>query len=141
MNQQDKDGQTLRPFPDFKVNDRVTYNGRIGIVNRVSDISGVKFSVHVVFPDGDEDFFTTEGRWETDGDVVLFRLEESDKPEQTSNNEQDSTQDDTFFKTLKWLTSVLEHHNGEGFTINGEFYLNEDLQSLYTLYKGQEEGR
>lgn len=73
-----ENNQGLRPSPDFKVNDRVTCEGNTGLV--VSILQASQFPIQALF-DGGGCTFTSDGRYTKGGDVVLFRLEESDKPE------------------------------------------------------------
>lgn len=87
MNQQDKDKQQLRPSPYFKVGEIVEYAGLIGKV--VSTNYHNTHPILVDFNSGEWEAFTKEGCLYGE-DVELFRLEESDKPQQASNNEQDS---------------------------------------------------
>ena len=75
MNQQDKDKQTLRPSPDFKVGEKVIFEGNIGVV--VSVLLRSQFPIQVIFREG-LITFTRDGRYSVHGEVVLQRLEEGE---------------------------------------------------------------
>ena len=74
MNQQDKDGQTLRPFPDL-TGLPVKYGERTGKVLLINE--GSKYPIVVKWDDNPfNSSFTLEGRYSIHGEVVLQGLEE-----------------------------------------------------------------
>ena len=134
-------GQGLRPSPDFKVGEIVEYACLIGKV--VSTNYHNTHPILVDFNSGEWEAFTKEGCLYGE-DVELFRLEESDKPQQASvedTNIAPSLQ--TFTHIAEWVAKTAQFVDGDWYVGKG-FLLNtlttEELYQLY-LYKGQEEGR
>ena len=140
MNQQDKDKQQLRPSPDFKVGEIVEYAGLIGKV--VSTNYHNTHPILVDFNSGEWEAFTKEGCLYGE-DVELFRLEESDKPQQASvedTNKAPSLQ--TFTHIAEWIAKTAQFTEGGWYVGSGLLQsrlTTEELHLLY-LYRGLEEG-
>lgn len=77
---------TLRPSQDFKPGQRITFRDFDGTVI-VSKFPDSPYPIVVKLDGIDyEYYFTPDGRYTQDGTVELFRLEESDKLEQATND-------------------------------------------------------
>jgi len=138
MNQQDKDNQQLRPFQDFKIGEIVEYAGLIGKV--VSTNYHNTHPILVDFNSGEWEAFTKEGCLYGE-DVELFRLEESDKPDNSQQGEDSNNEDSvlfqTFKQTAKWLHDNTIMHYGAYEVGSTNYFLDSDIymKALYNLYK------
>lgn len=137
-----ENNQGLRPSPDFQINDEVTFRGHNGIVVGFDSLF-TAYPLEVKLDGIDYIYsFTLDGRFVVGCDIELFRLEESDKPEQTEQTTYKAPSLQTFTDILLWSKRLGDGY--DHFVFNGKVYYtdtNIDMEALYELYMSQEEGR
>ncbi len=99
MDNQNNIGQQLRPSQDFKIGQSVTFRGFKGYVVSINKDSAYPINVVLYGTGGCKYSFTRDGRHSSSIDIELFSLEESDKPDQVTN-------DSKLFALLKTLLNT-----------------------------------